>query len=791
MKKGVALALAVCLTLSSSPVAFAQTAPATRETPPGGDPWPRMTTVNGATISIYQPQLNSWNGNLLDAYAAVKIKVSGSEETNYGVIWFTARTEVDKVNRVVTLNDFALTKQNFPTLASNGSAYAAAFKGAMPWTDSLPLDELETALATTSVDSQQQRVAVNNDPPRIIFSTTPAVLVSIDGKPVLRPSADGFRKVLNTRALILADASTNTYYLALMDGWVQSQSVNGPWTLAKDPPASIETIRSAAIADDQNQVLGNPKQSLENAYEDGEAPRVHVVTTQTELLLSQGAPQFAPLRGTTLSYVVNSADDIFKDGDSESYYVLIGGRWFIAPSLEEGPWTYEPATKLPATFAMIPDYSPKADVLVAVPGTPQAKEALIANQIPQTATISRTAAHTTVKYDGAPNFKPVQGTSLTYAVNSRTPIIYEPGGSYYACQTAVWFKSSAPTGPWTVATSVPVSIYTIPASAPLHYVTYVKIYGYTPTSVYVGYTPGYYGTLLSTDGVVVYGTGYSYPPYIGSTLWVPTPYTYGVGAAFSWNAAAGWALGFGLGFAAGALSPWWGPVGYWGWGGAAPAWGWAGYGGVASTNFYGHWGNAAFAGTRAAWANPATGNIGAGARGRAYNPVTGTSGVAARGGDFNANTGNFAAGRAGASYNPRTGVVKGGAQGVYGNAYTGHASSVDRGFAYRPSTGNGIAYNGNNLYADHNGNVYRSNVSSGWQQHVGSGWQGLSSSNLRSSLNDQSFSRALGSQRWGGFRSGGWAGRFGGGGFADRGFGGGFGGRFGGGGFGGFRGGRR
>ena len=104
-----------------------------------------------------------------------------------------------------------------------------------------------------------------------------------------------------------------------------------------------------------------------------------------------------------------TADDIFKAGDSESYYVLIGGRWFIAPSLEVGPWTYEPPTRLPATFLMIPDYSPKADVLVAVPGTPQAKEALIANQIPQTATISRTAAQITVKYDGGQTSSPFRG----------------------------------------------------------------------------------------------------------------------------------------------------------------------------------------------------------------------------------------------------------------------------------------------------------------------------------------------------------------------------------------------
>src|SRR4029077_17172509 len=460
---------------------------------------------------------------------------------------------------------------------------------------------------------------------------------------------------------------------------------------------------------------------------------------------------------------------------------LVGGRWFTSPSLQNGPWSYQPGTTLPADFAMIPDYSPKADVLVSVPGTAQAKEAAIANQIPQTATISRTAAHLTVKYAGTPDFKPITGTTLNYAVNTLTPVVSHPGGSYYACQTGVWFVSTSATGPWAVATAVPIDIYSIPPTSPLHYVAYVQIYGSTPTSVYVGYTPGYYGTVLTTDGLLVYGTGYTYPTYIGSDLWVPAPYTYGVGAAFSWSAAAGWGLGFGLGFASGALSPWWGPVGAWGWGAAAPAWGWSGYGGIASSNFYGHWGNAAYAGTRAAWANPYTGNIGAGARGSFHNPVTGTSGVGARGANFNAYTGNYEAGRRGAAYNPTTGVVKGGAHGVFGNAYTGQAGSVNRGFAYRPSTGNGVAYNGNNLYADHDGNVYRASPSSGWQQHDAGGWHGLSSSSFQSSLDRQSFSRGLGRQRWGGFNSGGWAGRFGGGGFADRGFGGG--------GFGGFRGG--
>src|SRR5262249_48404946 len=295
--KIIAAVLAASFLIGPAPVAYAQStaAAAQADAPSGADPWPRKMTVQGAALSIYQPQLESWTGNLLDAYAAVTIRTAGSAVTNYGVVWFTARTEVDKVNRVVTLADFSVTKQNFPTLANNGAAYKSAFQSALPWNESMPLDELETALSTTSVDQQQRRVAVENAPPRIIVSTTPAVLVPIEGQPILRPATEGFLKVINTKALILADASTNTYYLALMDGWVRAPKATGPWSLAAPPPAAIATIRTSAIASEQNQVIGNEQQSLSEAFADGEAPAIFVSTTPTELLNIRGAASYASI----------------------------------------------------------------------------------------------------------------------------------------------------------------------------------------------------------------------------------------------------------------------------------------------------------------------------------------------------------------------------------------------------------------------------------------------------------------------------------------------------------------
>ena len=100
--------------------------------------------------------------------------------------------------------------------------------------------------------------------------------------------------------------------------------------------------------------------------------------------------------------------------------------------------------------------------------------------------------------------------------------------SYYALQNAVWFVASDPSGAWSAATSVPAVIYTIPPSSPVHYVTYVRIYGSTTDVVYAGYTPGYMGTVVAPGGVVVYGTGYVYPAWVGS-VWYPVPITYGIG----------------------------------------------------------------------------------------------------------------------------------------------------------------------------------------------------------------------------------------------------------------------
>src|SRR5260370_22328337 len=137
-------------------------------------------------------------------------------------------------------------------------------------------------------------------------------------------------------------------------------------------------------------------------------PAIFVSTVPAELIQTEGPPNLVPIEGTELMQIQNSDNALFFYDPNQRYYVLISGRWFNASSLE-GPWRFVPYNTLPKDFAKIPATHPKANVLVSVPGTPQANEAVIANSLPQTATVERNEAKLELTYDGSPHSTPISG----------------------------------------------------------------------------------------------------------------------------------------------------------------------------------------------------------------------------------------------------------------------------------------------------------------------------------------------------------------------------------------------
>ncbi len=684
-------------------------------------PWPREFADGDLTLTVYQPQIEQWNGLKLEARCAVSVQNKANPQPSYGVVWFEARSEVDKERRMVALSDFKMTKSNFPAQATSDKSFADFLKTRLPdSTREVSLDRLETALAVTQAESATRSVPLKNDPPRIIFSDKPAILVLIDGAPALRDTqTQTVKRIINTRACLLFDTSSGKYYLFARNNWLSALNVNGPWSPSLSPPPALNSIKDAAAS-----------AHMVDLYSESDSPVggstsfapvvVYVSTTPAELIELTGKPAFQPIDKTQLLQVTNTTGDLFMNVANQQYYVLVSGRWFQSKSLD-GSWTFVPADKLPPDFAKIPENHPKGDVLVSVAGTPAAREAVIANSIPQTAEVKRSEAKLSVSYDGAPAFRPIEGTSMQYAANTQTPVIQISPQAFYAVENGIWFTAPSSAGPWAVAASVPPTIYTIPPSSPVHYVTYVQTYAATPEVVYVGYTPGYYGTCVAAAGTVVYGTGYYYPPYVG-TAWYGYPYTYGCGAAFGWGAVTGAAVGFGVGMAVGACChPWWGPVGWNTWHG----YGYAGYGHYGNVNFnnvnvYNHWGNTV---VNNHWGNT---NI---------NNHIGNTNINNHIGNTNINNhvGNT-------NINNRVGNNN-------INNRVGNNNINNRAGENNFNNRSGEA-NRNNVYSDHNGNVYRQNGDGSWDHNNNGNWQHHDGNDAdRQGLNRDSQARNSGEQR--------------------------------------------
>jgi hypothetical protein len=480
--------------------------------------WPRVFSSGDTAFATYEPKIISWRDDKLEGRAAVEVYLPGVSTPKYGLVWFEAPTQTDRERGVVTLGDVRVTRVSFPTAREHEAEFFEALRGAdLPESKAVTVGRLQQQLAYGSAADPVPAQPVRNDPPAILVSDRPEMVVLVDGQPRFRDEG-GVQRVINTRALMFTDRGS--FYLWVGDRWFASPSVEGPYAPARDVSPAIDAAKGRLASSQEVDLFGDATDRVRQGM------KIVVATRPTELIETRGAPTYERIPGTTLSAVSNTDADVLRDETTNQIYVLLAGRWYRAPSLN-GPWTFVDGRALPATFRDIPRDHREARVLASVPSTPEAEEAAIAASIPQTATVDRSRVNLAVKYDGEPDFEPVEGASapLKYAINADTPVIAANDGLYYAVENGVWFVSTSPYGPWSVATSVPESIYSIPVTSPIHYVTYVRVYGYSPDYVYVGYTPGYLGAFY-TGGVVVFGAGYPYRPWIGH-VWYGGPRYYG------------------------------------------------------------------------------------------------------------------------------------------------------------------------------------------------------------------------------------------------------------------------
>ncbi len=538
-KSGILLLVSMLLVFFTGSLAWAES-------------WPREFSWNGGSMQVFQPEIDavrprpeSGSGALIEARAALSIRRDKHEEPLFAAIRFEADTfSANDASSLLLENihvvDIRFSKQDegeqtqLITLVEDNLANITL--------------EIKSAQEKDSIDvaaSHEEFNLIKAEPPRIILSGTPAILVFIDGEPITEAIEDTeLRRVVNTPFTIIANH--NSYYLAASPTlWYRASHALGPWVSIDNPafdvPANVLALinvkQENGQSDNQPYAQENPEPA---AYP---RPVVIVATEPTELIIYDGVPSWSPLEGMNLLYMSNTENDVFLDIESSQNYVLLGGRWYKGRvGASDVPWQPVANDALPDAFQNIDDYLRAPEVMTHIAGTQQARDALLDNTLPRASAVNRDDTNFSAEWDGNPRFETVRGTrNLQYALNTPAAI-FKYNSRYYACEDGIWYTSSSPWGNWSIATRVPDIIYDIPASNPHHNVTYVRVYDATPEVVYVGYTPGYLGS-YAYHGSIVYGTGWRYRPW-SSGRYYARPATWGFNAYYdAWN---GWAYSAGL-----------------------------------------------------------------------------------------------------------------------------------------------------------------------------------------------------------------------------------------------------
>jgi hypothetical protein len=700
-KAAVAALLAGFWAAGSLPATDAPKAP-----PVVADPgWPRVIEREEGKLVYYQPQVDEWKDYQKLAFrVAFAVTRKGADKPVPGIASIRAATVVDKDARTVVLKDMRFEDIRFPSLDEATEKRAAERIRAL-----FPLKGMTVSLDRLLAALPDQRPAahsadVKNEPPRIFVSEAPAILLFVDGDPILAPiDGTNLKFVVNTNWDLFKNEATARFYLLDDPVWQTSDALDGTWTATKNLPRDMANLPSGQNFDDVKKFVPPPAT-------EAKARKVFFSNKPAELISFDGPAAWAAISGTQLSYAKNTQSDVFLQQDEKQYYFLVSGRWFRSKSLD-GTWTYASAD-LPKDFAQIPRKGPKGNVLASVPGTQEAADAVLLAQVPTTAVVNKEEAEkaVSVKYAGEPKFAPMEPTEMSYATNTQDKVI-KVGDLYYLCFQGVWFMSTKPSGPWKTCDSVPEEIYTIPASSPVYNTTYVTVSNPTATTVTTSYTDGYTGSFV-VSGCVVYGTGWYYPPYVWYgpypyPIYWSYPYAYGYGAWY--NSATG-------------------RYGY-------------------ASAVYGPYGMAGGAG----WYNSSTGRYG-----RAATVQTPWGGRTVSG-SYNPYTG-VATGRTG-GWSPYgswgSSAVQRGNDWAVSNRVSNDQGTVRRtttsegGSMTKVRTDQGTVRVGqdanNNMYAGKDGNVYKKDSGGGWSKYENGGWNSVDKPQGSGQARSDGSTRSLGS----------------------------------------------
>ena len=205
--------------------------------------WPRQKSSPAGKLVYYQPQVDEWsNYKDLDFRMAFSLTPTGGKQT-VGVVNVHAKTDVNVDARTVLLSSPVITDTHFPSLDATTAAQMDRLVRTFLPPNSSVVISLDRLVASVEKSQSAPTVEVRNDPPEIFVSNSPAMLVQVDGEPVLADIKDTkMQFIVNTNWPIFFDKSHSGYYLFTGKQWLTGPSLNAALSTTAKLPKDMSKV---------------------------------------------------------------------------------------------------------------------------------------------------------------------------------------------------------------------------------------------------------------------------------------------------------------------------------------------------------------------------------------------------------------------------------------------------------------------------------------------------------------------------------------------------------------------
>src|SRR6185369_541934 len=199
-----------------------------------------------------------------------------------GTIKLEANTEVSLEQRLVKFSTLKITESNFPTLPKEQTQeIVSEIEKNLPDEERVIALDRVLAYVDKSTINPKNLGGLKADPPRILITQSPSILVNFDGSPIWSPiKGNELKFAVNTNWDLFQHGPTGMYYLRYENQWLRATDLQGYWSAAGKLPDSFNKL-----PDDENwkdtkaHIPGKPVTH---------APTVYFSTTPAELILIEG-----------------------------------------------------------------------------------------------------------------------------------------------------------------------------------------------------------------------------------------------------------------------------------------------------------------------------------------------------------------------------------------------------------------------------------------------------------------------------------------------------------------------